>query len=103
VRELQNAVEYACALSEKDQITPDDLPENLVGGTDGVPEKSHTHSGPEMPLAHARAIWLEEFEKNYLNNLVRAYGDNVSAAARVAGVDRKTMRRLLTKYGFRSQ
>jgi DNA-binding NtrC family response regulator len=33
---------------------------------------------------------------------LRTYGENVSQVARAAGVDRKTMRRLLNKYGLRS-
>jgi len=56
----------------------------------------------KVALREARADWFTALERPYLAALLRVHGDNVSRIARVAGVDRKTMRRLLRKYGLRA-
>lgn len=43
----------------------------------------------------------DKFEREKLVELLRAHGDNVSAAARAAGVDRRHLHRLLKKHGLR--
>lgn len=105
VRELQNVVEYACALSDSETITVEDLPEHFMSAalaTAGHAANSDGRAIGEIPLRRARALWVAELEKSYLAGLLRTYGENVSQVARAAGVDRKTMRRLLNKYGLRS-
>ncbi len=49
-----------------------------------------------LTLSAARGRWLRAFERRYASELLREHGDNVSAAARAAGVDRTTFHRLLT-------
>jgi DNA-binding NtrC family response regulator len=105
VRELQNVVEYACALSDSETITAEDLPEHFMGAalaTASHAANAHSNGMGELPLRRARELWVAELEKSYLSGLLRTYGENVSQVARAAGVDRKTMRRLLNKYGLRS-
>lgn len=43
----------------------------------------------------------DKFERDKLVELLRAHGDNVSAAARAAGIDRRHLHRLLKKHGLR--
>ena len=45
----------------------------------------------------------EEFEKEYLEDLLKKYNHNLSKAAREAKVDRKHIRHLLKKYGIPTQ
>jgi transcriptional regulator of acetoin/glycerol metabolism len=59
-------------------------------------------SGAILPLREARDTWLRAFTTEYLTDLLRQHGGNVSQAARTAGVDRKTLHRLLTKFGVRA-
>jgi two-component system, NtrC family, response regulator GlrR len=95
VRELRNYVETCLALS--DQAPPPGGDEGgAIGGTSGGPPVD-----PSLPFRTARDRWLRWFERRYLEDLLRAHGDNVSAAARSAGVDRVYFHRLLRRVGLR--
>jgi DNA-binding NtrC family response regulator len=54
-----------------------------------------------VPLRRAREQWLDHFERRYLAELLQAHGDNVTAAARAAAIDRVHLYRLLSRYGLR--
>jgi two-component system response regulator AtoC len=98
VRELQNVVERACALADGPRIRAGDLPEHVRGRSRGGP----TPPGPQLPLAEARELWLQAFAQEYLTDLLRRHGGNISRAAKTAGVDRKTLHRLLAKHRLKA-
>ena len=101
VRELQNVVERACALAEGEMITLADLPAHLRIVT---PQADHPPSGEvtgKLTLKEAKERWISELESAYVAELLRREGGNVSQAARKAGVDRKTLHRLLNKHSIR--
>jgi two-component system response regulator GlrR len=85
VRELEHAVEKAVVLSPRDMITADLLPGGS-GATDGTIK----------PLTEAR----EEFERNYLKELLELSGGNISRASQMAGRYRADFYKLLRKYGL---
>jgi len=85
VRELEHAVEKAVILSPRDMITADLLPGGN-GATDGAIK----------PLTEAR----EEFERNYLKELLELSGGNISRASQMAGRYRADFYKLLRKYGL---
>ena len=97
VRELQNVIERACALADGPMIRVRDLPEYVRGRghpAPGIP-------GKDLPLAQAREAWLQAFAQEYLTDLLRRHGGNISQAAKTAGVDRKTLHRLLARHGIK--
>jgi DNA-binding NtrC family response regulator len=98
VRELQNVVERACALAEGPQIEARDLPEPVRGSGAAKPVAVPEPPGRNLPLKDAKTEWLEVFEREYLTDLLRRHGGNVSQAAKVAQIDRKTIHRLINKY-----
>ena len=85
VRELEHAVEKAVILSPRDMITADLLPGGN-GATDGAIK----------PLTEAK----EEFERNYLKELLELAGGNISRASQMAGRYRADFYKLLRKYGL---
>ena len=111
VRELQNIVERACALAEGESITRRDLPEHVLapaatspGG--GAPaaalatDQALTASA-DLSLKDAKERWLQVLEASYLRDLLDRHDGNISAAAKAAGIDRKTFHRLINKYRLR--
>lgn len=55
-------------------------------------------SRPDLPMKRAKDQWNRTFEREYLCSLLKQHGGNISQAARAAGVDRKTIHRLLKKH-----
>ncbi len=94
VRELQNVIERACALADGPTVRVRDLPDHVRGRGRPAPATA----GRDVPLQAARDAALRGFMEEYLAELMRRHGGNVSQAARTAGVDRKTLHRLLARY-----
>ncbi|MGN6110278.1 MAG: sigma 54-interacting transcriptional regulator [Kofleriaceae bacterium] len=87
VRELRNYIE-ACIVRQESALaaaTPSAAPTIDV----------------TQPLRAVRDRWMRHVERLYLEQLLAAHGNNVSAAARAAGVDRVHLHRLLSRAGLR--
>ena len=54
-----------------------------------------------LPLREVRERWVRHVERRYLEQLLVLHGNNVSAAARAAGIDRVHFHRLLARAGLR--
>ena len=106
VRELQNIIERACALAEGETVTRRDLAEHVLApvaaAAPGAPstERALT-AGAELPLKDAKERWMHVLEAAYLRDLLDRHDGNISAAAKAAGIDRKTFHRLANKYQLR--
>ncbi|OGK76805.1 MAG: histidine kinase [Candidatus Rokubacteria bacterium GWA2_70_23] len=108
VRELQNIIERACALADGERITTLDLPEHILsaarrqeaqpGRAAGGGASEPLTSGADLPLKEAKERWMHVLEGSYLRDLLERHGGNISAAAKAAGIDRKTFHRLIGKY-----
>ncbi len=90
VRELRNYIERCIAL--RAPVPPSHVPPTV----DPAP------AAPE-PLKVARERWLRVFEHAYLTDLLARHDDNVTAAARAAGIDRIHLYRLLWRNGLRTR
>jgi len=95
VRELQNLMERIVSLAVPGQeITAADLPDKLSSlGTPASPAVDI-----DQPFHEAKEKAIEAFERAYLEALLTRHGGNISEAARHAGIDRKTIHRMLKKY-----
>lgn len=91
VRQLQNCIESAVTLTQTDHLTPLDLPEKIRGFQ--PPARSE---GPELHPEHV--LSLEEVERRYIEQVLALSGDNKSQAARLLGLDRRTLYRKLERY-----
>ena len=107
VRELQNVVERACALAEGPIVTRRDLPGHVlapsavpVSAAGSLADGAMGGTG-DVPLKDARERWLHLLEASYLRAVLERHGGNISAAAKAAGIDRKTFHRLVNKHQLR--
>jgi len=94
VRELQNCIEHAVALAETDRIELRDLPESI---RESASRQTAPASADDPPLAT-----LEEIERQHILHVLERVGGQRKAAARILGLDRKTLYRKLAGYGIRT-
>ncbi len=101
VRELQNVIERACALADSEMITLAELPQQLRTVSQTSQSLPQDQASGRLTLKEAKERWISQLEASYVADLLRNEGGNVSQAARKAGVDRKTLHRLLNKHRIR--
>ncbi len=87
VRELENIIERAVALSEGHEITIEDLPQDIS-------EFEIMAEGETTPFSMA------EQEKQHIQRALEVTGYNKTAAAKLLGFSRTTLWRKLKKYGL---
>jgi DNA-binding NtrC family response regulator len=104
VRELQNTIEHVAVIAEPGAVLqPEDL--HIIAESDPVPVPALL---PEPVFADqleqsyhaARDRVIGQFERQYLLWLVNRAAGNMSRAARIAGVDRTTLYRLMERHGL---
>jgi DNA-binding NtrC family response regulator len=89
VRELAHVLERGVALAQHEVLSAEDLPLEL-------------RQPPEPALAAAPADrpTLEQLKRRYVRAVLEESGGNVSRAAAVLGVDRRSLYRMLQRYGM---
>lgn len=102
VRELRNVIEHLVVLAEPgSDVKSDDLVFiDDHGAMEGDGTARFASSLMNLDYHTAREQVLAQFEVDYLTSIVRTSGGNISDAARMAGVDRTTLYRLMEKHGM---
>ena len=95
VRELQNCVERAVALASFERIAVSDLPEKVRAF-----KSTQIVLGGDNPT---ELVSLDELERRYITRVLEAVAGNKSAAARILGIERKTLYRMLERWGLAAQ
>ena len=96
VRELQHVVERAVVLAPGPALTADDI--DLPGVT-GTPAQAAT----DESFGAAKARVVQQFERDYLEQLLCANCGNVTHAARAAKKNRRAFFALMRKHGISSE
>ncbi len=91
VRQLQGAVERMLALATGPEIRPEDLPEKIRPTSKRV----YVDTNEELDFKTSKARITEAFEKQYIENLLEKYNNNITKVAEAAGLNRKTIYRLI--------
>jgi two-component system, NtrC family, response regulator AtoC len=95
IRELENAIEQAVALSYQSILTPDDLPEAV---RDHAIAKSFQIDSPNEQFLFHDTPTLEEVKKRYVLHVLKHNQGNVSRSARVLNIDRRSLYRMLARF-----
>jgi two-component system response regulator AtoC len=90
VRQLENSIERAVALTRSEQIEVDDLPERV-----------RTFEGSRAALTDVDSelvLSLDEVERRHIQRALQAAKGNKTQTAKVLGVDRRTLYRKLERF-----
>ena len=90
IRELENLLEREFLLADGDSMLV--LPQARATGP--------ASNAAPWNYRRAKALMLEEFDRSYLERLMREAQGNVALAARTAGKERRDLGRLLRKYAI---
>jgi transcriptional regulator with GAF, ATPase, and Fis domain len=107
VRELRNFVERSVSLGiTSHRASQPPPPPTQPGSSPSQPPPPPAQGGAivpvHLPLKDARAAFTEQFELLYVRALLEKTGGNVTRAAELAGVNRRSLQRLIASLGLRS-
>lgn len=96
VRELENVIERVALLTEKDEITPANLPSEIVshGSSDVKALAELTDEGVDLEQL------IVDIEKNYLLRALERTNGTKTEAAKLLGLSFRSFRHRLQKYGI---
>ncbi len=110
IRELENVVEHAVALAEGEIIREEDLPPGLQGGSafghDVPPADRSTGTNSAAGIEWMENgssnldTELESIERRMLEEALRRAGGIRKKAAEILGINYRSLRHRLSKYGF---
>src|SRR6266542_598443 len=94
VRELESAIEYAVLHARGHEVEPEDLP--------GKFQSPQIKANARSPLS---ALFgdlpsLDELERRYLLHVLETFSGNRTRAAEIMGIDRRTLYRMIERYGI---
>jgi two-component system NtrC family response regulator len=102
IRELENLVERIVLLSSSDQVSIDNLPENLRKAT-GVALVGDDHAEVvHMPM-ETEGLSLEAVEREVIIQALRKFDWNQTQAARYLDISRKTLTYRIAKHGIEKE
>lgn len=96
VRELQNVIERVAALADGPTIRVEHLPERIRAARIEEPASDESAS-----YKQAKQEVVRSFERSFLLELLKRHDWHMSNAAQEAGVDRKTIERMVKRHGLR--
>jgi two-component system, NtrC family, response regulator AtoC len=102
IRELENLIERVLLFADGPLITPRDLPETMRQGSPQAPAPSHA----EMPageggLKDIVRMKAAELEKDLISKALEETGGNVTRAARLLQISRKSLQTKMKEFGLR--
>ncbi len=96
VRELENVIERAVSLAAGPLIFPEDLPDEFKQGK----KEDLTRAVGDLEGHDHDLVPLDEMEKRYLVRVLRETGGNKVRAAKILGIDRRTLYRMAERFGL---
>jgi DNA-binding NtrC family response regulator len=96
VRELENAIERACALCEEDMILSSDLPPHILQEAQGEKASSAIAA---MPVGEPLDDFIQQQERNYIEATLAHCGGSREKAASMLEISMATLYRKLEPKG----
>ena len=86
------------AVSSPQIATPSPAASGMLSMTGGVLRPPEEFTAEGATFKDAKERWVATFEREYVLQLLRRHGGNISHSARYADIDRKYFRKLMKKY-----
>jgi two-component system response regulator PilR (NtrC family) len=102
VRELENILERALALSQSEELGPDDLALHRIAPDDGDAEAIEAHAASQ-PLEGPLPAYLDKLEREAILQALGKTGFNRTAAARLLGITFRQLRYRMQRLGIREE
>ncbi len=96
VRQLENALLHALAFQRAGRIDIESLPSSIFRTT--VPVRTAQADHELLSFTEAKRRVTATFERRYLVRVLERANGSISEAARIAGIDRTNLRRLMKRY-----
>ena len=96
VRELEHVIERAVSLSHGPLLLPDDLPELIRRGVGETVDANVEPAGE----ANGALLSLDAMTKLYVIRVLKETGGNKVRAAKILGIDRRTLYRMADRFGI---
>ena len=90
VRELESVIQRAIVLQDSEVLNSEDF---------ALP-KTDCQNADAALFRKGKSLAIGNFERNFIARLLTAHGGNISRAAKAAGKDRRSLQRLINKYGL---
>ncbi|MFW5819455.1 MAG: sigma-54 interaction domain-containing protein [Desulfovermiculus sp.] len=103
VRELQNVVRRAIIFGQGDEITLQDIDWGENNGRASQAEAGPVQAGTLEPYTQAKERVLQGFTAEYVHQLMQQSEGNISHAAKLAGISRVALQKILRRAGVDSQ
>lgn len=100
IRELENLIERAYILETSKMLTPESFPGELFETNS---KKAVFPLDSDTPIAAARKLVVEEFERQYLKQLVETNRGKINPSAKQAGISTRQLHKLMCKYGIKKE
>jgi DNA-binding NtrC family response regulator len=100
IRELENLIERAYILEGSSLLTPESFPSELFGDDISAAVLS---MDSHLPLTKARQKAVEDFERQYLKELIARNKGKIKKSAEDAGITTRQLNKLMSKYGIRKE
>jgi transcriptional regulator of acetoin/glycerol metabolism len=94
---------YVVSMTQGPRVRIEDLPQSLLRPRPDLQAAGQTWGGipvhvrVDLPYMEARRVWLDDFQQRYVEAILEAHDGNVSAAARAAEMDRRSIQRILAR------
>ncbi|HKQ99479.1 MAG TPA: sigma-54 dependent transcriptional regulator [Pyrinomonadaceae bacterium] len=94
VRELESLIEYAALHARGQEVVPEDLPAKLQSA------EVRAASRNALSALYEDLPSLDEVERRYLLHVLKTVNGNRTRAAEIMGVDRRTLYRMMERFGI---
>ncbi len=100
VREMENVIIQGILYSATNEIKP----QNVELSNNRTARARYTGTGAvqNLPYKAAKEEFLRQFNHNYIGQLLKAHGGNVTRAARHCGLERQALQQIMRRYALKA-